>query len=166
MKFLSFSNSDSKKRVVLKSPTDVGAAASSERLERGDSKRRLKNSVPDANQLPSPRRKPLVPIPKPPEDLVRKPTTLTFEGLPEKINMKCMESDIPLQQYQDDIELLYACAKFIHGADFGVSKVESRTTGKITCYASDELLEFGSMSVTFSFLTSLQRNKSPTIQNL
>eukprot|EP01127_Copromyxa_protea_P015227 TRINITY_DN4344_c0_g1_i4.p1 TRINITY_DN4344_c0_g1~~TRINITY_DN4344_c0_g1_i4.p1 ORF type:complete len:358 (+),score=60.67 TRINITY_DN4344_c0_g1_i4:422-1495(+) len=57
--------------------------------------------------------------------------------------MKCIESVIPLHQYRDDIAILYSCAKFVHGADFGICKQEARTTGKATPYAPDEFIEQG-----------------------
>eukprot|EP01126_Amoeba_proteus_P035900 TRINITY_DN3632_c0_g2_i1.p1 TRINITY_DN3632_c0_g2~~TRINITY_DN3632_c0_g2_i1.p1 ORF type:complete len:220 (+),score=32.17 TRINITY_DN3632_c0_g2_i1:198-857(+) len=59
----------------------------------------------------------LVKIPKP-IDRVRPPTNLTYEQLPEKIKRKCMDSDVPLQQYQDDIEILFRCAKFLYASEF------------------------------------------------
>lgn len=141
IKLLSLSSTEpSKKRVVLKGSSEAATSPNTpEKPSRKDSS--LQKSTPSAEparaSLPAK-------IPKPPENTVRKPTELTFEALPEKIKLKCMESDVPLQQYKDDIELLYDCAKFIYGAEFGISKLECRTTGKITTYASEELVEFGS----------------------
>jgi hypothetical protein len=120
-----------------------GKKKETKKVKRGTSAN-LKPSFSDVGDSSEPKTKKVVVIPKPPEGTERKPTNLKFEDLPDKIQLKCMESDVPLQQYKDDIATLYACAKFIHGAEFGISKVENRTQGKPTAYATDDFLEFGS----------------------
>lgn len=143
----SLTSSDSKKKTLKVSVEGSPKRTATDKGERLKSSRKFdpsaKHPLPDLVISNSPR--PPVKIPKPPEDTPRPPTDLKFDDLPEKIKLKCMESDIPLQQYKDDIEILYTCARFIHGHEFGISKVQTRTTGKVTPYAPDDFLEFGSM---------------------